>query len=48
MNIFLPDRLPQEFFLLNYLILTEPRVFSPVFHETAPMSAIIAEIGAVG
>ena len=28
MNIFLPDRLPQEFFLLNYLILTEPRLFS--------------------
>ena len=26
MNIFLPDRLPQEFFLLNYLILTEPRI----------------------
>ena len=48
MNIFLPDRLPRKFFLLNYLILTEPRVFSPVFHENTPISAIIAEIGAVG
>ena len=48
MNILLPGMLPQEFFLLNNLILTEPRVFSPVFHENAPISAIIAEIGAVG
>ena len=48
MNIFLPGMLPQEFFLLNYLILTKPRIFSPVFHENTPISAIIAEIGAVG
>lgn len=48
MNIFLPDRLPPEVFLLNNLILTEPRIFSPVFHENTPISAIIAEIGAVG